>query len=290
FGLSVGSGSGDGSYAAGTVVPIVADPPPAGQVFDQWSGDVGAVADVLAAATSVTMPAGDVAVTATYRVVPTFGLSVGSGSGDGSYAAGTVVPIVADPPPAGQVFDQWSGDVGAVADVLAAATSVTMPAGDVAVTATYRVASGVVGFTLINADTDGPVGGFDPLLEGAVVNLASLPTLNLNVRANTVPADVGSVQFFLDGVLVRTEGVAPYALAGDSSGDYRPWTPLLGEHTLTAVPGVGDPATITFTVIDQTQVPPIADAGAAGEGTVSAGVGLAGSVSDDGMPSWYGAW
>jgi PKD repeat protein len=117
----------------------------------------------------------------------------------------------------------------------------------------------VVSFTLINADTDLPVAGFDPLNDGATLNLATLPTRNLNIRANTNPATVGSVKFGYDSnPNYRTENAAPYALAGDSSGNYNPWTPTVGSHTLTATPYTGSGATgtagnaltINFTVID----------------------------------------
>jgi hypothetical protein len=135
--LDVINGSGDGSYAEGEVVPISADAAPVGQEFDQWTGDVAAVADVNAADTSVTVPAGNVTVTATYKDTR-YTLTVNSGSGDGSYSMGTVVPIAADTAPVGKAFKEWTGDIAAVADVNAADTSVTMPAGSVTVTATYE--------------------------------------------------------------------------------------------------------------------------------------------------------
>ncbi|PZR77174.1 MAG: hypothetical protein DLM52_05080 [Chthoniobacterales bacterium] len=56
----------------------------------------------------------------------------------------------------------------------------------------------VVSLTLINADSDQPIPGYDPINNGAVINSASLPTQHLNVRANTSPATVGSVRFGLD--------------------------------------------------------------------------------------------
>jgi hypothetical protein len=93
-------------------------------------------------------------------------------------------------------------------------------------------AGAVVSFTLINADTDQPIG---PLADGATLDLAKLPTRNLNVRADTKPAAVGSVRFALDG-RTKTEATAPYALAGDRDGDYAAWTPSPGAHTLTATP------------------------------------------------------
>ena len=178
-------------------------------------------------------------------------LTVGNGSGDGSYLEGAVVSVTADPAPSSEVFDQWTGDVTAVGNVFSAAMSVTIPATDVTITATYhaQVSTGVTGFTLMNADTDQPVAGFDPLVDGAVVNLALLPTTALNIRADTT-GSTGAISFVLNGRLYRVESVPPYALAGDRNGDYRPWTPSPGAHTLTATPEDGTPATVSFTVTE----------------------------------------
>lgn len=147
----------------------------------------------------------------------------------------------------------------------------------------------VTSFTLIDADADQPIAGFDPLPEGAVLNLATLPTRNLNIRANTSPQTVGSVRFRLDGSNVRTENAAPYALAGDASGNYYPWTPSLGAHTLTATPysnwGAGGTAgselTRQFTVVDSQ--PPTVSLTSPSSGasfTAPATITLAASASD----------
>jgi len=93
----------------------------------------------------------------------------------------------------------------------------------------------VTAFTLINADVDAPIAAFDPLFDGAKIDLESLPTQNLNVRAETNGA-VGSVTFDLTGAesLNATENAAPYALFGDIGGDFNPWSPLIGSYSLTA--------------------------------------------------------
>lgn len=140
---------------------------------------------------------------------------------------------------------------------------------------TDQATHAVTSFTLINADTDQPISGFDSLLDGAVLNLATLPTANLNIRANTNPATVGSVRFGLDGnASYSTETDAPYALAGDSSGsgDYNAWTPVLGSHTLTATSysesgargAAGAALSIAFDVIDDSGQTNQADAGMGG--------------------------
>jgi ferric-dicitrate binding protein FerR (iron transport regulator) len=101
----------------------------------------------------------------------------------------------------------------------------------------------VASFTLMNADTGQPVPGFDPIKDGAVINLARLPTRNLNIRANTVPVQVGCVSFAFDGrENVNTEREAPYALVTSPDGAYGAWTPAVGEHAVTATPFTGPPA------------------------------------------------
>jgi hypothetical protein len=116
----------------------------------------------------------------------------------------------------------------------------------------------VVSFTLINADTDQPIPEFDPIPDRAVLNLAKLPTRNLNIRANTRPDKVGAVRFTFDGAARKPEKDPPYALEMDTKGDYNAWTPALGPHSLAASPYAdsgargpqGQELTVTFTVID----------------------------------------
>jgi hypothetical protein len=170
---------------------------------------------------------------------------------------------LADEPAEGKLFDQWTGDVAHVDNASSPSTFMTMPSSDVTLTATYEDAPAgptVQSFTLINADTDQPIAAFDPLTDGATVNLYTLSTSNLNIRANTYPATVGSVKFGWDGNSnYRIESVSPYALQGDNNGDYAAWTPSLGTHTLNATPysepggggTAGTAKTIHFTVIDQ---------------------------------------
>lgn len=145
-----------------------------------------------------------------------------------------------------------------------ATQTIRTPTDDATYTATFRAVTtlAVTSFTLLNADTDQPLAGYDPLPSGATLNLAALPTRNLNIRANTNPAPVGSVRFGYDGnAAYRTESTAPYALAGDNGTvngvtSYNAWTPALGSHTLTATPftqsgagGIaGTPLTVSFSV------------------------------------------
>jgi gingipain R len=77
----------------------------------------------------------------------TYALTVNNGSGDGSYKAGQSVTITANAAPSGQVFSKWTINSGSpsIANVNAASTTLTMPAGAVTVTATYH--GGISGYT-----------------------------------------------------------------------------------------------------------------------------------------------
>lgn len=68
--LTVGNGTGDGIYGADTMVPVVANAAPAGQVFDRWAGDTQYLSSPAAASTYLLMPAADAKVNAVYRVDP----------------------------------------------------------------------------------------------------------------------------------------------------------------------------------------------------------------------------
>ena len=113
----------------------------------------------------------------------------------------------------------------------------------------------VTGLVLINPDTDQAIG---PLTPGMEVNYTQLGTRNINVRAD-VSATVGSVVFGFDSnASYRVENTAPYAIAGDTTGDYHAWTPGAGSHTVTATPYSGSSGggtagcalTVPFTVKD----------------------------------------
>ncbi|MGJ8652515.1 MAG: DUF5060 domain-containing protein [Opitutaceae bacterium] len=102
------------------------------------------------------------------------------------------------------------------------------------------------------------------ILNGDTLNLA-LDGSSLNIRAAT-NGSPGSVRFLLSGQEsdTQTENVAPYALKGDSSGNYNSWTPSLGNYTLVievysssgASGSLLDTATINFSVIDQADTTP----------------------------------
>ncbi|WP_158267430.1 PKD domain-containing protein [Adhaeribacter arboris] len=126
-------------------------------------------------------------------------------------------------------------------------------------------------FTLVNADTEQDI---QTLASGSTLNLATLPTRNLNIRANTSTNSLDSVVFHLSGAdtLHIGERNAPYILFGAVGTNYNAWIPILGNYSLTGTTysttsdsdTVGTPLVVSFTVIDQptsTDGSPIANAG-----------------------------
>ncbi|RAJ91046.1 putative secreted protein (Por secretion system target) [Larkinella arboricola] len=130
-------------------------------------------------------------------------------------------------------------------------------------------AGSVTSFELINTNTDQVI---KTLSDGEVINLAQLPTSRLTIRANTTPANVGSVVFSLSGSMTysKTETTAPYSLFGDDNGNYDPWNLKVGSYSLTATPYLGaggtglmgTPMTLNFILVNQANQSPVARAGA----------------------------
>ncbi len=133
-----------------------------GYLFDGWDGDTEHLDDALAAETTLTMPAGDVELTAAF-VLQDYSLTVYAdpeGSGDvdkdpeqEAYNMGEVVELRAIAHE-GYLFDGWDGDTEHLDDALAAETTLTMPAGDISLTANFVtddtgiVETGFLGFRL----------------------------------------------------------------------------------------------------------------------------------------------
>ncbi|GAB3853117.1 hypothetical protein GCM10028822_21550 [Hymenobacter terrigena] len=278
---TVGSGTvtknpNSATYASGSTVSLTAAPA-AGYTFTGWSGDASGTTNPL----TVTMT-GNKNITATFTATTTsYTLTVNTvGTGtvtknpnQATYASGTNVTLTATPG-AGFAFSGWSGSATGSTNPLTVAMTANKT-----ITATFTATSGgqqLTGYVLVNA-TNGT--DIQPLTSGATLNLATLPSSSLNVRATTSPATVGSVVFALSGAQTQnqTESVAPYALFGDNgAGTYNAWTPPVGSYTLTARPytggggsgTAGTPLTITFSVSN-------AAARVAAATTGSSGVALA---------------
>ena len=118
------------TYVKGEMVNLVATPD-TGYQFVNWTGDVGTIADVKAATTIITMN-GDYSITANFVAV--YDLTISStaggsvtipGEGTSTYDEGTVVNLTAEAEE-GYDFVNWTGDVGTIAAVNNATTTITI--------------------------------------------------------------------------------------------------------------------------------------------------------------------
>ena len=139
YAVTVVKGAADKMEAyAGEMVTVTAEAPAEHVLFDMWTGEV-AFADADAAVTTFVMPVNDVTVTATYKPEPKYAVTVVKGTADKAEAyAGESIEITADEPEKGMNFVRWIAEGVAFADEQSPATSFTMPAADVTVTATYK--------------------------------------------------------------------------------------------------------------------------------------------------------
>ncbi|MDH4269896.1 MAG: hypothetical protein OEV52_06325 [Dehalococcoidia bacterium] len=143
-------GEGTFTYDDGTLVNLVAEPE-AGYYFVNWIGDVDTIANVNAVATTITMN-DSYSITAKFEAIPAaqYNLTISSttegwllcgnvttpGEGTFIYSSGTVVNLVAQAEEVCQ-FVGWTGDVGTIADVNAATTTITIN-GDYSIRANFR--------------------------------------------------------------------------------------------------------------------------------------------------------
>ncbi len=132
-------GEGGFTYDAGTAVDLVAEADECHE-FVNWTGDT--VADPDSATTTITMDEAKT-VTANFALL-SYDLTVDStddgevttpGEGTFTYDCGTVVDLVAEAE-MGYSFVEWSGDVGTIADIDAAETTITM-SGNYSITANF---------------------------------------------------------------------------------------------------------------------------------------------------------
>ncbi|MBO9702720.1 MAG: T9SS type A sorting domain-containing protein [Sporocytophaga sp.] len=121
-----------------------------------------------------------------------------------------------------------------------------------------RPSNNVPYFTLVDAGNDTDIAW---LKDGDYVIKSETPDVNIRYNPVSTP---GSVVFKLNGGIYRTENQSPYALAGDTDGDYNVLSLSSGVYELTATPysssgggGIaGTPLSIHFTVRDSSVYTP----------------------------------
>ncbi len=134
-------------YAAGVPVNIRAVPI-TGYRFVNWSAPAGSFANANSPQTTFTMPAQDVTVTANFAEGVEYTLTTAASpvmggvamdvTGTSPYAQGEVISVQAVAA-SGYQFVNWSAPAGSFANAYSPATSFTMPAQDVVVTAYFQV-------------------------------------------------------------------------------------------------------------------------------------------------------
>jgi len=134
-------------YAAGVQVSIQAVPA-AGYRFVNWTAPAGSFTNASSATTTFTMPSQDVTVTANFEVggaytltmaaSPIMGGTAYDATGASPYNEGEVISIQAVAA-SGYQFAGWAAPAGSLANAYATATTFTMPAQNVVVTATFQV-------------------------------------------------------------------------------------------------------------------------------------------------------
>ncbi|MEE4175088.1 MAG: hypothetical protein V2I57_12620 [Xanthomonadales bacterium] len=117
--------------------------------------------------------------------------------------------------------------------------------------------TGNIAVSLVNAASDQRV---RTLTDGARFGIGEMNLSSWSAEASTVPSGTASVTFTLSGVqsTQQTENVAPYALFGDSNGNFDGQAFVIGEYTLTVRAHSGADGsgtvlgslTLKFTVVD----------------------------------------
>jgi hypothetical protein len=180
------------SYAAGTVVNLVASPDACCD-FVNWTASppAGTFGNATATTTTFTMPSQDVTVTANFVAICSYNLTIAStdccnvttpGEGTFNYTPGTVVNLVATLG-TGCQFNTWSATGGTFGNPNAATTTFTMPSENVAVTAHCQAQSVGPGssarqlciYSTAGGSVTTPGVGIFSYLLGTVVNLVATP-------------------------------------------------------------------------------------------------------------------
>jgi len=180
-------GEGTLAYDTGAVVSLVATPL-SGYRFVNWTGDVGTVANVNAASTTITID-DRYFITANFEELPPvqYDLTISStaggsvttpGVGTFAYNSGAVVSLVANPL-GGYRFVKWTGDVGTIANgnVNVASTTITVD-DNYSITANFEE-TGVTYYTLTTGVSPSGGGSVSPAggayAAGSQVTLTAMP-------------------------------------------------------------------------------------------------------------------
>jgi uncharacterized repeat protein (TIGR02543 family) len=221
-------------YAAGVGVSIKAVAEP-GYHFVNWTAPAGGFTNPNSATTTFTMPAQAVTVTANFEVggqytltmaaAPIMGGTAYDVTGTSPYSEGDIVSIQAIPATDYQ-FAGWAAPAGSLANAYAAATTFTMPAQNVVVTANFQIIPSASACFIATAAYGSPTAGqIDVLREfrdGVLLESAAGSELvDLYYRLSPPVADFISGNSFLR-TMVRELLVDPVVwVVGATGGMWR---------------------------------------------------------------------
>lgn len=167
--LTVNSGSGSGRYYEGQSIEINGNQAPASYEFDKWtieSGN-GTISNSLLQRTRYNMGTEDGSITAHYKAIPYFTVTVingklADGSTSGTFLRNSNPQIIMDPAPEGMKFLQWeviepTTENNVVSQPLAENTTIRNLLYDVTVKATYYIPDPEIQYTLTITDKEGNI-------------------------------------------------------------------------------------------------------------------------------------
>jgi uncharacterized repeat protein (TIGR02543 family) len=218
-------------YPAGVQVSIQAVPA-AGYRFGNWTAPAGGFTDASSATTTFTMPDEDVTVTANFEEGADYTLTMAASpimggtaydvTGTSPYSEGEVVSIQAVAA-SGYEFAGWAAPAGSLANAYATATTFTMPAQNVVVTATFQVVAAASGCFIATAAYGSPTAQQLDVLRGfrdgvLLESTAGSQLVDLYYRLSPPVADFISGSGILR-TLVRELLVDPVARVVGATGD-----------------------------------------------------------------------
>lgn len=150
YNVAVAGGKADNDtskYCENEIVTVSADPAAEGMEFEKWVAEGVTLNDETANPVSFMMPAGDVKLTAQYKEIVKYDISVANGKlvngkTEDKFAAGSPVTVTATSTnDAGEEFDHWEVDGVEIEKLNSRQLNFTMPENAVKLTAVYKSAA-----------------------------------------------------------------------------------------------------------------------------------------------------